>query len=240
MVNKQKYRSSPMRSQDNFEKTVEQIEFDKNMNIFFGENSTQPQNDEVVFEMNKAAFYGYKHESMSPVKAPFDVAISKNFGMDVSSPQRLAKNTVKTVMHNPITGNTTQFQANNKTIPSLGKKSVENTISSKINYSPPPPIEMTPSYTAKNPKVHSYNPLTGNSGSPFYKPVFTKSNTPQGGPIRQIESNERSEIRSSLLNKTSPDNETVIYKIGQNPAPELNPGNIRIAKGKGYKSSNIF
>ena len=241
MVNKQRYRSNAMGSQNTSEKTVEQKEFDKNMNVFFEDNSSQPQADESVFEVNKAAFYGYKPESLSSVKASIDVAIAKDFGIEVCSPHRLAKNTVKTVMHNPITGSTSQFQSpDKKTIPSLGKKSIDCIISNKINFSPPPPIEITASYTAKHPKVHSYNPLTGKSDTPLYTPAFIKSNSPQSEPNQQAESTERSEIRRSLLNKSNKNSDAVMYKIGQNPAPELNPDNIRISKGMGYKASTIF
>jgi len=230
MINKQKYRTSPLRSQENFEKTVEDIEFDKNMNIFFGESTLPPQTDQLNFEVNKAAFYGYKPESISPVKAPIE---------EISSPPRLAKNTVKTVMHNPITGSTVQFQPrSNMTIPSLGKKSVDNIVSNKINFEPPPTLELSPSYTAKNPKVHSYNPLTGNSRSPFYRPVIARSEPPSSQPSMS-EAKETEVPRTRFQNKAGSDSEAVIYKIGQGPAPELG-GNIRILRGMGYKATSIF
>jgi hypothetical protein len=235
MINQQKYRTSPLRSPENFEKTVEDIEFDKNMNMFFGESALPPQADQLNFEVNMAAFYGYKPESLSPVKAPIDVPVP----MEISSPPRLAKNTVKTVMHNPITGSTVQFQPpSSMTIPSLGKKSVDNIVSNKINFEPPPRMELSPSYTAKNPKVHSYNPLTGNSRSPFYRPVVARSEPPSSQPSMS-EAKDSEVPRSRFLNKAGSDNEAVIYKIGQGPAPELG-GNIRIAKGRGYKASSIF
>lgn len=170
-----------------------------------------PGKPDLDFEKNQKKFFGIDEDFEDQ-----ELPSASEF-----TPVRFAKNNLKSMTHDPITGAITSYSVDRQKPRSLGAKAPE-VFPGKIYDSPPQVEYELPKHTKKAPRNEIFNPLTGET---------------------QTIKVEKKRFGGALTTGYNPDeNRGISNKIGniRNPqeAPVVNP--LPIFKGMGYKKSSIF
>ena len=181
----------------------------------------------IEYEKNMKKFYGVD-EGLSPKinngnaydqELPYSSEFKQMDGVSLQ-PLRFAKNNLKSLSHDPITGAINTYMVNRPKPRTLGTKAPE-VFPGKIYDSPAPVEYELPKHTKKAPKHQIFNPLTGEARTIIV---------------------EKQQFYNAYPTDKAENGFNITEKIGKskNPAeiPADNPPPI--FKGMGYKKSSIF